>query len=331
MNIYDIAKKANVSTATVSRVLNNPETVKEETRKKVQKIIDKYGYKPSHIARGLATNKTNTIGIMVPDIRNPFHANSAFLLEQNLVSKGYNSILCNTSEEPEQKLKYFELLNQKGVDGIILLGASYGDKVLEERFEELNKSISIVLINNIIGDNSTFVICDEKNGLDQSIGYLKSKDYKNPIYIQDKQKYITRASVSKKEGFLKAIKKYYPNLINENLILELKEDLEEYEKIIEFLKSNVEVDSIQFEKDTSAIKFLKVAQKYNIEIPEKLAVIGFDNIDLTNYTYKSLSTIDHKIEEHCNIAIDLLIKKMNGETVKNNNYIIPKFIKKETS
>lgn len=331
MNIYDIAKKSNVSIATVSRVLNNPSAVKKETRLKVEKIIEKYGYKPSDIARGLATNRTNTVGIMVPDIRNPFHASAAYILEQRLMAEGYNSILCNTSEEPTSKLKYFDLLNQKGVDGIILLGASYGDKEMETTFEELNKKIAIVTINNYIGNNNTFVICDEKKGLEQSISYLYKKGYKHPIYIQDKQKFITRASISKRDGFKEAMEKYYPNQNLSNSILLLEEKIEEYEIIIKLLEDNTEIDSIQFEKDTSAIKFLKLAQKYDIDIPGKLAVIGFDNIDLTNYTYKSLSTIDHKIEDHCILAIKLLIQKLKGEKVRNRNFIIPKFIEKETS
>ncbi len=331
MNIYDIAKKANVSIATVSRVLNNPNAVKEETRIKVQEIINKFDYRPSDIARGLATNKTNTVGIMVPDIRNPFHAYSAYFVEQKLLTCGFNSILCNTSEEPSSKLKYFELLNQKGVDGIILLGASFGDKEMEVVFEELNKKISIVIINNLIGNNSTFVICDEKKGIDKSIRHIKNKGYKYPIYVQDKQKYITRASISKKEGFIESIKTYYPEQDLNNSFLFLREEMKEYEKIVKYLEVNKEVDCIQFEKDTSAIKFLKVAQKYNLDIPGKLAVIGFDNIDMTNYTYKALSTIDHKIEDHCELAIKLLIRKMNGEKVSNENYIIPEFIEKETS
>ena len=331
MNIYDIAKKANVSIATVSRVLNNPSAVKENTRKRVEDIIKEFDYKPSDIARGLATNKTYTVGIMVPDIRNPFHAYSSYYLEQKLISKGYNSILCNTSEDSESKLRYFKLLSQKGVDGIILLGASYGDKELEKVFNELNEKISIVTINNKIGKNSTFVICDEKEGLLQSIGYLKKKGYKYPIYIQDEQDYITRASISKKEGFIKAVKKYYSEQNIDESIFILKEDLLEYEKIIDILKKHNNIDCIQFEKDTSAIKFLKVAQKYNINIPSQLAVIGFDNIDLTNYTYKSLSTIDHKLEEHCELAIKLLIEKLDGKKVNNENYIKPQFIEKETS
>lgn len=329
MNIYDIAKEANVSIATVSRVLNKSSAVKKETRDKVMEVIDKYNYRPSDIARGLAINKTNTVGIMVPDVRNPFHASASYLLEQYLLDEGYNSILCNTSEESVRKVRYFELLTQKEVEGIILLGASYGDKELEKVFEEVNKKIPVVIINNYIGKNSTFVICDGEKGVYESIEHLNNKGYKKPIYIYGD--YQNTTSFSKKDGFIRGLKDFYPNQKIEDSIFYIQDDISSYEKFLKVLREDANIDSIQFERDTAAIKFLKVAENNGFRVPEDLAIIGFDNIDFTEFTHKRLSTIDHKIDEHCELAVELIVKKIKGEKVKNNNYIVPKFIEKETT
>ena len=330
LNIYDIAKESGVSIATVSRVINNTGNVSDKTRKKVESVIKKVGYKPNEVARGLATRSTKTIGVMVPDIRNPFHSQAAFEIEQNLIKKGYTSILCNTTEEPKQKVLYFEMLFYKGIDGIILVGASYGDKEFEEVFEKIDSQIPIVTINNKIGDKSTFIMCDEKCGIMQSVSYLKSRGYKEPIYIGDEQKYETRACISKKNGFIEAMNKYYSN-IKQPMCLKFKEDEEEYVNIVKLLKKNSNIDAIQFEKDTCAIKFLKVAEKSGIKIPEDVAIVGFDNIDVTNYSSKAISTIDHKTKKLCDIAIDQLMKRLNGEEVEKEILICPKFIAKETT
>lgn len=260
LNIYDIAKEAGVSIATVSRVINNTGNVSDKTRKKVENVIKRVGYKPNEVARGLATSSTKTIGVMVPDIRNPFHSQAAFEIEQNLIKKGYTSILCNTTEEPKQKILYFEMLYYKGIDGIILVGASYGDEEFEKIFEKINSKIPIVTINNKIGNRSTSIICDEKCGIMQSIAYLKNKGYKEPIYIGDKQKYETRACISKRNGFIEAMNKYYSNIKNP-LCFKFKEDEKDYVNIVKLLNANKNIDAIQFEKDTCAIKFLKVAEK----------------------------------------------------------------------
>lgn len=330
LNIYDIAKEAGVSIATVSRVINNTGNVSEKTRKKVENVIERVGYKPNEVARGLATNSTKTIGIMVPDIRNPFHSQAAFEIEQNLIKKGYTSILCNTTEEPKQKILYFEMLFYKGIDGIILVGASYGDEEFEKLFEKINSHIPIVTINNKISDKSTFVICDEKYGIMQSLAYLKSKGYKQPIYIGDKQKYETRACISKRDGFIEAMNKYYSNIKNP-ICLKFKEDEKDYLDIVKVLKKNNNIDAIQFEKDTCAIKFLKVSERNGLKVPEDVAIVGFDNIDVTNYSSKAISTIDHKTKKICDIAIDQLMKRLKGEQVEQEIVVRPEFIPKETT
>ena len=125
MNIYDVSKKAQVSIATVSRVLNGNPNVSEKTRSKVLSVMDELGYTPNIFARGLGLNTIKTIGIMCSDSSDLYLANAIYFLERELRSRGYDSILCCTGTDLETKQKYFDLLRSKRVDAIILAGSKF--------------------------------------------------------------------------------------------------------------------------------------------------------------------------------------------------------------
>lgn len=283
MNIYDVAKKAGVSIATVSRALNNSENVSSATKQKVQDVMSEMNFIPNGVARSLATNRTKTIGIMVSDIRNNFHFQTAYELEKLLYKEGYSSMLCNTTEKLDQKLNYLNLLIEKKVDAIITVGAVYGEEELLKNLREINQEIPIVLLNNF-DSYLISVYCDESKGVTEAVKYLNKKGYKNPIFVSDDKEFRTRAYNMKLKGFKIGLEKYYPK----NNFIELSvEDSEEGTKnLVKQIKRLEHVDCIQFEKDTIAIKFLKAALEENFKVPQELGIVGFDNIDLTNYTPK---------------------------------------------
>lgn len=328
INIYDVAKAAGVSTATVSRVVNEIGNVRPKTKERVEEVIKQLGYTPNQIARGLATNSSKTIGILVPDIRNSFHAESAFELEQRLNQDGYSSILCNTTESVEKEIEYLHLLYGKKVDGIITVGAAYGEEAFIDALKKINREIPVVMINNKVEDIIS-VYCDEEYGMDKSIAFLKEKGYRYPIYVGDLNKFENRACISKKRGFMQAFSKYYPH--KDVICLKSNSTPQNCEEILAFIQQNSYIDAIQFEKDTSAIFFMKHALSQGVDIPGELAVIGFDNINVTEFTQKKISTIDHKISEHCSLAVELMIKKLNKEEISFNHTILPEFISKETT
>ena len=115
MNIYDIAKEANVSTATVSRVLNNSGKVSEKTRERVLSVVNKYSYSPNVFARGLMSASLKTIGVLTVDIRDMYYATVAYTIEQEFEKLGYSVILCNTGVNAEQKERYIAMLTEKPV------------------------------------------------------------------------------------------------------------------------------------------------------------------------------------------------------------------------
>lgn len=329
MNIYDIAKKCGVSISTVSRVINNSGAVSEKTRKKVEEAINQEKFVPNSIARSLASNSSKTVGLMVPDVRNFFHAQAAYELTDLLNLEGYATILCNTTNSLEKKLTSLNLQEEKKVDAIITVGSAYGEYEFLKELKKVSKEIPVVQVNNYC-EGLISIYCDEKDGMRQAIKNFKYKGYKKPMFISQPAKFETRAYESKKQGFIEALKEFYPNV--DFMQKKVKDFTNDIDSIYKFIKEN-DIDAIQFENDNIAIKFLKFFVDNNIKIPEEIGLVGFDNIDATNYTYKRLSSIDHKLHDYAFVAVSSLMKILSGknEYVGYENIIKPIFVEKETT
>ena len=149
MTIYDISKKAGVSIATVSRVLNGSENVRPSTRKKVMDVIDKYDYTPNAFARGMGLHSLKTIGILCADSSDLFLAKAVYFLEQELQANGYESLLCCTGYNPDIKKNYLNLILSKKVDSIILVGSHFiGFNEDENQYiKDVSTQVPIMLLN----------------------------------------------------------------------------------------------------------------------------------------------------------------------------------------
>jgi LacI family transcriptional regulator len=170
VSIKDVAKYAGVSTATVSHVINQTRFVSEETRQKVLAAIETLNYQPSAIARGLATNATQTIGLIISDVTNPFFTAVARGVEDEITRHGYHTIFCNTDEDPIRENEYLRLLSARQIDGLIIAPArTYSESLI--RMSEAG--IPIVLIDRgTNGVRAPLVCVDNEGGAYQAIKYL---------------------------------------------------------------------------------------------------------------------------------------------------------------
>ena len=130
MTIYDIAREAGVSASTVSRVINKNSGIKESTRTRVQKLLDEYNYTPDASARGLVTQASKFIGILIEDIRVVHHTESAYVIEQEMTRQGYTCITFSTGTDEARKSQYIEILEQRRVEGAIFIGDSSRSSVI---------------------------------------------------------------------------------------------------------------------------------------------------------------------------------------------------------
>ena len=176
MNIYDIAKEAGVSIATVSRVLNNKGTVSAATRARVEAILKQNNYTPSAIARGMVSKSMRTVAVLTVDIRVPHYARTAYTIEREFSRRGYEVILCNTGGDRAETLRYLQAVNQKQVDGIVLVGSVFDTICQGAEMEKLLSGVPVVLANGKLDlPNAYSVTVDDKYGVSLAVEHLVAR------------------------------------------------------------------------------------------------------------------------------------------------------------
>ena len=173
------------------------------------------------------------------------------------------------------------------------------------------------------------VYIDEIEAIDQTVKLFKDNSYKKPLYVSLDTGYMSRSYIAKKSCFVEALYKYYDDA---NFVeFKVKDPQEDLLKLIDFLRKHPEFDSIQFELDRLAVNDYKLMANEGIKIPEDLGIIGFDNIHATDFTNQAITSIDQRISDQVNFAIDNLLKILNDEEAQTNIAFEAKLIEKETT
>lgn len=300
--INDVAKEAGVSISTVSRVLNNNYPVKEETRIKIEKAIEKLNYKPNMLARSLITKKTSTIGVIVPGITNLFFPTIVESIEDYSKDQGYSIVLCNTRGEALKEKEIIENLMSKGVDGIIIIDPTI-DNLKNKYLEDVSMKLPIIIINGSPeGIKGNFICYDEKVGTLEAFEYLLKLGHKEIAFIRGSKSYSYDI---KEKIYIDIIEK---NNLNYKEILDVGkgnsiEVVENTQKKVEelLLKKN-KPTAIFACNDLMALGSVNACNKLNLNVPYDISIIGFDNTLISNITHPKLTTVDLNMEEIGNIA-----------------------------
>ncbi|ANU11209.1 hypothetical protein BBH88_13350 [Planococcus antarcticus DSM 14505] len=312
INAYDVAKKAGVSQSTVSRVLNDYQFIKKETKEKVLKAIEELEFTRDEIARSLANRETRTIGLIVGDITNAFFSESAKVITRIAQENDYNVILCNTNHDEESLVQYIDSLKGQRVDGIIIAGADKDNKKIRELFDQ---HFPVILYNSIIEhDKANYVAVNNYQGARLAVEHLYELGHRDIGYIAGPEKYVT--THLRNIGFESALTHYNlklnPNFVYTDEFL--------YEKVYAFTKKLLrqpERPSCLFvASDQMALAVLDAASSENIEIPSQLSVIGFDNISLAGNSYIGLSTVAQPMKKMARLALENLIVIMERKSNK---------------
>lgn len=331
MNIYDVSKKANVSIATVSRVLNGNPNVSAKTRTRVLDIMEQLGYTPNVFARGLGLNTMQTIGIMCSDSSDLYLANAIYYLEHNLRANGYDSILCCTGYELETKQKYFDLLCSKRVDAIILAGSKFIEMKHRDNayIQDGAKKIPIMLVNGYLeGANIYSTVCDDQAATYQAAIKLIKSGRRKLLYLYTSVSY---SGMNKLQGYKNA-------LADENLDLgqpyihQCAKDITAAKNLLLSLKEGgLEFDSVLTSSDVLAAGAVKFALETGLSIPEELSIVGYNNSILSRCTTPELTSIDTKIEALCTTTVNTLMGVFSGGNVPCRTTIAADLIKRETT
>ncbi len=316
-NIKDVARKAGVSISTVSRVVNESKVVKPETHEKVMKAIEELGYKPNAIARSLKIKNTKTIGILIPDISNQFYPEVVRGIEDIANMYEYNIFLCNTDLDQEKEIKYYEALAEKQVDGTIFIG-NIVSQDLYKKFKTYD--IPVILIGADYEDVPSVGI-DNVGASKEIVNYLIKKGHDRIAMITGKN-YDPVVGIARLEGYKNALNEANMPIEDELIVeggLRFKNGYEGCRKILE-LESPP--SAIFVANDEMAIGAMRAALEQGISIPEDLAIVGFDNIDMSAKVYPSLTTVAQPMYEMGAIAMRVLTKILNDEILDSKKIVL---------
>lgn len=311
VTIYDVAREAGVSMATVSRVVNNNPNVKPQTRKKVFEAIERLGYRPNAVARGLASKKTTTVGVVIPDISNTMFSEVVRGIEDIANMYHYNMILCNSDKRKDKEIRVINTLLEKQVDGLVFMGGV----ITDEHIEAFRNSVPIVLCATTDANHAIpSVDIDHESAAYDAVKVLIDHGHRNIGMIsgnlQDPSNGFARY-----QGYKRALE----------------------ESGIEFRESHVRISGYRYEAgietmeyflglqdrptaiftatDEMAIGAIHAIQDHGLRVPEDIAVMSVDNVRMASMVRPQLSTVAQPMYDIGAVSMRLLTKLMKKEPV----------------
>lgn len=323
ISIRDVARLAGVSPSTVSRVMNGTAKVNEEKQQKVEQVVRETGFRPNEAARTLYKKSAHIIGVVVPDIENPFFNAMAKAIEEEAYRNGYRLTLCNSSNDLEKERNNINLLDSMNADGIILLTNQ------EEMAEEtLHCNIPVVTLDRQI-KNSNEVACIQANhysGGRMAMEYLLKCGCKHVVHMQGPQNLSSARQRTK--GYMDVCEEHNitPQMIA--CLYQFEDGLKQTEYL---LKQYPGTDGIIAPNDMAAISVYKILKKHGYQVPGDIQIIGFDNINLSSLVTPELTTIGQPIKEMGTAAVQMLLEHLQQKEVKKQNIFPVELIIRETT
>ncbi|WP_342432651.1 catabolite control protein A [Neobacillus sp. FSL H8-0543] len=320
ITIYDVAREANVSMATVSRVVNGNPNVKPVTRKKVLEVIERLGYRPNAVARGLASKKTTTVGVIIPDISNIFFAELARGIEDIATMYKYNIILSNSDQNHDKELRLLNTMLGKQVDGLVFMGGNITDELVSE-FEK--SPVPIVLAGSIeASETIPSVNIDYQQAAYEAIKEFIERGHQHIAFVVGPLHEPKNAEKSLK-GYKTALQE--ANIpFNEELVIEgdytYDSGLEAFDKLLE---ASYKPTAILVGSDEMALGVVHGAEDKGYSIPEDFEVITSDNTRLSLMVRPQLTTIVQPLYDLGAVSMRLLTKLMNKEEVDEQIVVLP--------
>ncbi|RFU69774.1 catabolite control protein A [Bacillus sp. V59.32b] len=328
ITIYDVAREASVSMATVSRVVNGNPNVKPATRKKVLDVIDRLGYRPNAVARGLASKKTTTVGVIIPDISSIFYAELARGIEDIATMYKYNIILSNSDENQEKEFHLLNTMLGKQVDGIVFMGSN----ITNEHVEEFQKSPVPIVLAGSVEDTGQVpsVNIDYEAAAFDAVTSFAEKGHRRIAFVSGN---LSEPINEKKlAGYKRGLKN--ANLpFDESYVVDgdytYDSGIESFDKLLE---ASEKPTAIIVGADEMALGIVHAAQDKGNQVPDDFEVISFDNTRLTLMVRPQITTIVQPLYDIGAVAMRLLTKLMNKETAdEQEKVVLPHRIEKRQS
>jgi LacI family transcriptional regulator len=317
--ISEVAKKAGVSSTTVSHVINNTRFVSAETRQHVERAIEEMGYRPNALARSLRSGETCTIGLILPDSANPFFAEVGRSIEMAAFKAGYSVILCNTENDIDKEHSYIDVLINKQIDGLIFVGAG---EDYDSYKKLLDMHVRVVAMDRDYPDlEMDVVITDNLQGGKLATQHLIEMGHKRIGCISGPSK--VNLSAQRVTGYIQALEQA-GLAVDQNLIM--SGDFHPgsgQEAATRLLAMQNPPTAIFACNDLMAIGVLRAGMELGWRIPQDLAVVGYDDIELASYTTPPLTTIRQPKKEMGMVALNFLMGRIHTELSSPQRALLP--------
>ncbi|MBP2058829.1 LacI family transcriptional regulator [Lactobacillus colini] len=308
----DVAKLAGVSLGTVSRVINKASGIKPSTLAKVEQAIRELNYIPDEYARGLKTQSSKTVALIIPTIWHPFFSEFAYFVEKSLDSLGYKMLLCNSDGNSEEEHKYIKMVKQNKIDAIIAITYSDIDQYIYS-------GIPFVSLDRYFKQKISYVESDNYQGGQIAAQELLKHGAKQLAYIGSHSKY-PNDTMRRKKGFDDYLKEKNIEFFD----IYLQEPVKDFEPSIkELLAAHPNIDGIFCHNDDRLLNVKHILEKLGYRIPDDIQLIGFDGVSSSKDWPIEISTIRQPVPKLAEGAVSLVMKKIKNPNIKNEIYKYP--------
>ncbi len=317
--IRDVATRAGVSATTVSHVLNGTRRVLPETEARVRDAMSALGFRANALARSMRHGQTYTVGIVQPDIANPFFADVARALEDAMFAQGYSAIFCNTDRDPMKEARYVDVLLSKQVDGLVLISAGGASERLRDL--ALGGPPMVLVDRDIEGMGVSTVMVDDHDGGRQAGRFLLGLGHRRMAVIGGPDR--LRPSARRLSGFEEALAEHAVGLDPRMVVQGDFRAESGHEAMRQLLRLGVPVDAVFAENDLMALGAIRALHEAGLGVPVDVSVMGFDDIAVGLGVSPTLTTVAQPIEDIAATALRLLFDRLRDPDAPPERVVLP--------
>jgi len=330
VTINEIAKLARVSKSTVSRVINKSGPVSKQTQEAVLSAIASVNYRPSPIARGLTLKKTNTIGLVLQDIRNPYYALASWHVERFFRRFGYITIMCNADNDTDMEKSILGAMVEHSVDGVLVIG---GEKDYSHVIEDSGQAgLPLVLVDRETSNGFfTEVTPDNEYGGQLATEYLFSQGHRRIACVTSE---FTVAEKLRLRGYMHEHRDRGITVDND-LIISIDEQQwheGDLNRILRIFSLDPKPTALFASNDFKALQVMRLFKRNNVSVPDDISVVGFDDIEIASMVHPALTTVHQPIDRMVELGARLLLDQLDGgSVVKEKQVLNPWLVEREST
>jgi LacI family transcriptional regulator len=319
--IYDIARKLNISIATVSRALKDDPVVSKKTKKKIFELAEELGYRSNHFARNLRNQRTDTIGVIVPRLNSYFMSTVIAGIENVANSKGYNLIISQSSESGQKERDSARTMFNNRVDGL-LVSLAYDTDDIKHFDSFIKKNIPLIFFDRVAEHNHcTNILIDNRNGAYEATSHMIQGGCKNIVHISATPK--RNVYIDRLQGYKQALEDHGIEFKEENIIISNLSQEAGYGAAAMIMKMNPLPDGVFVSNDNCAVGCMTALKQEGLRIPDDISFVGFNNDPVSTVIEPNLTTINYPGYEMGEVAARNLINHLHGiSTIHSTNTIL---------